>query len=62
MRPSHFTILGRTSGVKESKNTCDMDFSISNKTRPPSLNYVPRGETATAAYLHKALAKIYGGF
>ncbi len=24
--------------------------------------YVPRGETVTAAYLHKALAKIYSGF
>jgi hypothetical protein len=24
------------------------------------LNYVPRGETVTAAYLHKALAKIFG--
>jgi hypothetical protein len=34
---------GRISGVKERKNTCKLDFSLSNKTRPPSPNYVPRG-------------------
>jgi hypothetical protein len=33
-----------------------------NKTWPPSPNYIPRGETITAAYLHKALAKIRSGF
>jgi hypothetical protein len=56
-------ILGRDQvGVKERENTCELDFSISNKTRLPSPNYVPRGETVTAAYLHKALAKIYSGF
>jgi hypothetical protein len=46
------------SGVKERKNTCELDFSISNKTKTQSPNYVPRGETITAVYLHKALAKI----
>ncbi len=45
--------------LKERKNTCELDFSISNKTTPPLPNYVLRGETNTAAYLHKALAKIY---
>jgi hypothetical protein len=50
MRPSHFCNLkGRISGVKERKNTCELDFSISNKTRLLSPNYVPRGETVTAA-------------
>ncbi len=44
------------------KTTCELDFSISNKTEPPSPNYVPRGKTVTAAYLHKALATIYSGF
>jgi hypothetical protein len=44
------------------KNTCELDFSISNKTLPPSSNYAPRGKTVTAAYLHKALLKIYSGF
>jgi hypothetical protein len=53
-----FTILGRIIGVIERKNTCELDFSISNKTHLPSLNYVPRGKTGTVAYLHKALAKI----
>jgi hypothetical protein len=33
-------------------------FPISNKTRPPSPNYISRGKTVIAAYLHKALAKI----
>jgi hypothetical protein len=31
--------------VKERKNTCELDFSISNKTTPQLQNYVPRGET-----------------
>jgi hypothetical protein len=53
-----FTIKGRISGVNERKNTCELDFSISNKTGLPSPNYVPRGKTVTAAYLHKALATI----
>jgi hypothetical protein len=48
--------------ASERKNTCELDFSISDKTQPPLPNYVPRGETTTAAYLHKALAKIYNGF
>jgi hypothetical protein len=36
-----FKIYGRISGVKERKNACELDFSISYKTRPPSPNYVP---------------------
>jgi hypothetical protein len=51
-------LQGRISGVKERKNTCELDFSISNKIPPPSTNFVPRGKTVNAAYLHKALAKI----
>ncbi len=37
-------------------------FQSPGRRLPPSLNYVPRGETVTAAYLHKALAKILSGF
>jgi hypothetical protein len=34
-----------------------------NRRRPPlPPNYAPRGKTVTAAYIHKALAKIYSGF
>ncbi len=37
-------------------------FQPPTRRLQPSLNYVPRGETVTAAYLHKALAKIYSGY
>ncbi len=57
-----FAILGRIRGVRERKKACELDFSISNKTQPPLPNYIPRGKTVTAAYLHKALAKIHSGF
>jgi hypothetical protein len=46
------------SAIKERKNSCELDFSISNKIPAPSTNFVPRGKTVTAAYLHKALANI----
>ncbi len=39
-----FTILGSISSVRERKNTCELDFSISNKTRLLSSNYIPRGK------------------
>jgi hypothetical protein len=29
--------------LKRGKNTCKLDFSLSNKIQPPSPNYVPRG-------------------
>jgi hypothetical protein len=43
-------------------NTCELDFSISNKTGPPAPNCIPRGKTIIEAYLQKALATIYSGF
>jgi hypothetical protein len=48
--------------VTERKNTYELDFSVSNKTQPLPPNYVPRVKTVTAAFLHKALPKIYSGF
>ncbi len=34
-----------------------------DRRRPPlPPNYAPRGKTVTAAYIHKALAKIYSDF
>ncbi len=47
--------------LKIGKTTVNWIFqSPIRHSRPP--NYVPRGETVTAAYPHKALAKIYCGF
>jgi hypothetical protein len=62
IKPSHFYNLRSHQWHQREEKTCELDFSISNKTRLPSPNYVSRGKTVTAAYLHKALAKIYSGF
>jgi hypothetical protein len=48
--------------LKRGKTPVNWDFQSPRRQPPLSLNYVPRGETVTATYLHKALAKIYSGF
>jgi hypothetical protein len=53
-----FTVYSPLSGVKDRKNTRDQVFSITKKTTASAAELHPRGKTVTAAYIHKALAKI----
>ena len=44
--------------VKRGKTPVNQFFQSSRRWPPPPPNYAPRGETASAAYIHKALEKI----
>ncbi len=48
--------------LKRAKIPVNQFFQSPRRRPPPPLNYTPRGKTVTAAYIHKALAKIYSGF
>jgi hypothetical protein len=48
--------------LKRGKTPVNQFFQSPRRRPPPPPNYVPRGETVTAAYVHKALAKIWNGF
>jgi hypothetical protein len=48
--------------LKRAKTPVNQFFQSPRRRPPPPLNYTPRGKTVTAAYIHKALAKIYSGF
>ncbi len=44
--------------LKRGKTHLNQFFQSTGRRLPPPSNYVPRGETVTAAYIHKALAEI----
>jgi hypothetical protein len=44
--------------LKRGKTLVNQFFPSPRRRPPPPPNYVPRGKTVTAAYIHKALAKI----
>jgi hypothetical protein len=44
--------------LKRGKTRVNQFFQFPGRRLLPPLNYVPRGKTVTAAYIHKALAKI----
>jgi len=44
--------------LKRGKTPVNQFFQFPGRRLLPPLNYVPRGKTVTAAYIHKALAKI----
>jgi hypothetical protein len=44
--------------LKRVKTPVNQVFQSPGRQLPPPPNYVPRGETVTAAYIHKALAEI----
>jgi hypothetical protein len=48
--------------LKRGKTPVNQFFQFPGRRLLPLINYVPRGKTVTAAYIHKALAKILSGF
>ena len=49
---------GASVELKRAKTPVNQFFQFPGRRLLPPLNYVPRGKTVTAAYIHKALAKI----
>jgi len=44
--------------LKRGKTPVNQFFQFPGRRLPPPPNYIPMGETVTAAYIHKALTKI----
>jgi hypothetical protein len=55
---SFFKYKAASLELKRGKTPVNQFFQFPGRQLPPPPNYVPRGETVTAAYIHKALAKI----